>query len=279
MRGSDTQFSETRDWAVHVDVDEGLGVVRIDRVAKRNSLTPELCDALTDAVRALDADPLVRVIALTGEGADFSAGADITRLDDVLFDERGASEEAPAGLDHLSRLDAAIGSCEKPTVALVKGVCMGGGWQLASACDIVICSDDARIAITPALLGLVYPRTGVERLVRLVGESRAKHLLFSADRVSPVDAERWGLVTLLVPSEAFEVEAYAYLERLVSRSAYAIRRTKALIDLGVRDAQAAEVAWRSEWAVVARNPDLAEGRAAFVEGRKPNFTWPEAASR
>lgn len=266
------------DWNLEVSVEGNVAIVTIHRQSKKNSLTPELCDELTNIVQGLDADETVRVIALRGAGADFSAGADITRLTEVLFDRGGARRsDGGAGLDHLSRLDEALGACTKPTVALVQGICMGGGWQLALACDIVLCSDDARIAITPALLGLVYPQRGVERLVRLVGESRAKHLLFTGDRVTPADAERWGLVTVLYTAETFAHESNAYLHRLAERSQYAIQHTKRLIDIGVRQPQYSDDAWSSVWAEVETNPDLAEGRAAFAEGRRPQFVWPAAS--
>ncbi|GAA1322420.1 enoyl-CoA hydratase/isomerase family protein [Leucobacter albus] len=279
--------------AIRLAVRDGIGTIEIDRPAKRNALTPELCDDLASAVRDLDRDPAVRVIALTGAGGNFSAGADIAELPRVLFDAPEAgpgSPGAPLGpasstsgadprpsFDHLTAADEAFGAAQKPTVALVRGICMGGGWQLASACDVVLCSDDARIAITPALLGIVYPRRGVARLVRMVGPDRAKYLLFSGARISPADAERWGLVTALLPAGDFDVATAEYLARVAANSQYSVQTSKRLIDAGTGAEGLGggdlDAAWREVWREMPANPDLASGRPAFLAGRSPEFSW------
>lgn len=257
------------DGTIRTAVADGVGTVTIDRPARRNALSPRLCGELGDAMRALDANPAVAIIALRGAGDDFSAGADIGELPSVLFD--GA--DSGAGVDHLSAADAAIGAVGKPTVALVRGVCMGGGWQIAAACDLVLAADDARLAVTPALLGIIYPRRGVERLVRMVGVSRAKYILFTADRIAPVDAERWGLVTALVPADRFEEDTAALLQRIRRRSPYTVHTTKALIDAAVENPDGVDALWEREWAGLPASPDLAVGRPAFLAGERPEFVW------
>lgn len=262
---------------IRVSVENWIGAIEIDRPAKRNAVTPELCDELATAVAGLDANPDVRVITLAGADGDFSAGADIAELPRVLFDGSERDAAGRTGFDHLTAADVAFGVATKPTVALVQGVCMGGGWQLASACDIVLCSDDAKIAITPALIGIVYPRRGVDRLVRLVGASRAKHLLFSGTRVSPVDAERWGLVTTLLPAAQFAAESAGFVARIAANSPYSVHTTKRLIDAGTgaegRGGSTLDDEWAAVWAETPDNPDFAAGRTAFLSGQKPEFTW------
>lgn len=280
---------------IRTEVTDGIGAILIDREGKRNALTPELCDDLAAAVTMLDRDPEVTVITLAGAGGDFSAGADITELPRVLFDRSpaagagggvGAGAGAGGGsgadaasdtFDHLTAADEAFGAASKPTVALVRGVCMGGGWQLASSCDLVLCSSDARIAITPALLGIVYPRRGIDRLVRTVGADRAKYLLFSGTRISPADAERWGLVTAVIDAESFEQQTASYLARVASNSQYSVHTSKRLIDAGTGpDAlgeTALDAAWASVWAGMPENADLLAGRPAFLAGRTPEFPW------
>lgn len=266
---------------IRIEVRESIGAILIDREGKRNALTPELCDDLAAAVTRLDSDPEVKVITLAGAGRDFSAGADITELPRVLFD-RSPIAGAGAGaavdtFDHLTAADEAFGAASKPTVALVRGVCMGGGWQLASSCDLVLCSSDARIAITPALLGIVYPRRGIDRLVRTVGTDRAKYLLFGGTRISPADAERWGLVTAVIDAETFEQQTASYLARVASNSQYSVHTSKRLIDAGTGpDAlgeTALDAAWASAWAGMPENADLLAGRTAFLAGRAPEFPW------
>lgn len=262
---------------ISVSVHAGIGAIKIDRPTKRNALTPELCDELAVAVAKLDRNPDVRVITLTGADGDFSAGADISELPQVLFDGADHDNEGRSGFDHLTAADLAFGVATKPTVALVQGICMGGGWQLASACDIVLCSDDAKIAITPALIGIVYPRRGVDRLVRRVGASRAKYLLYSGSRVSPVDAERWGLVTTLLPAAQFASESASFVARIAANSPYSVHTTKRLIDAGTgsegRGGTALDDEWAAVWSEMPYTPDFAAGRSAFLSGQKPVFAW------
>lgn len=263
--------------SIRTRVTDWIGRIEIHRPEKRNALTPELCDDLSRAVRTLDRDPGVRVIALSGADRDFSAGADIAELSRVLFDDDPRFAEVGTTYDHLTATDNAFTGAHKPTVALVQGICMGGGWQLASSCDVILCSDDARLAITPALLGIVYPRVGIARLVRMVGATRAKHLLFSGTRIQPADAERWGLVTELLPAASFHNDAEAFLRRIASNSQLSVQLTKQLIDAGTgrenTDTSALDSEWGEIWKEMPENPDLAAGRAAFLAGDTPEFVW------
>ena len=252
-----------------VSISNSVGTIHIQRPAKKNALTKELCLSLAEQFRRLDRLPEVKVIALRGSGPDFCAGADIHEVETVLDDQATGSHRT----DHLSLLDSVIGQVSKPTVALVQGVCMGGGWQLASSCDLVICSEDAHLALTPSKLGLLYPQRGLERLVEQVGAHRAKYLLFSSDRIAPWDAERWGLVTTVIPASDFEAWTTSFLERIAQRSQYTVHHSKRLIDAGAEQTDAHRRDWEETWAGMLENPDLVAGRAAFFAGEQPVFTW------
>jgi methylglutaconyl-CoA hydratase len=254
------------DGRVDVAVDNGVATVVLDHSRRRNSLTRSMCCELVDVMRRLDADAEVKVVALRGAGDDFSAGAALDDLDSVLFD----TSDGAGPVDRLSLADAAIQAVRKPTVALVRGVCMGGAWQIAAACDLLVAADDVRLAITPAKLGILYPRAGLERLADRVGVDRAKWLLFSAEEIEPQKAQAWGLVTDLLPAGEFEARAEELLRTIASRSQYSTVTMKRL--MGARGA-AADTAWTEEWAAFPGNEDLAAGRKAFMAKRAPAFGW------
>lgn len=255
--------------AIRLSVEGGLGTIVIDNPAKRNALSRAMCRELVEAVSALERTPAVKVIALAGAGEDFSAGVDISELRDVLFDQ--GHRDAP--FDHLSAADVALSSASKPTFALVQGICMGGAWQLASACDVVLASTDTRLAITPAKLGIVYPRRGVERLVRMIGHHRAKYLLFTGDEVPAKTAERWGLFTEVIPALEYQRRTAEVLHTVARRSQYAIHTMKALIDAPAPLAPSLGADWQRAWLESMHGQDFEIGQSAFLAGRQPQFTW------
>lgn len=257
---------------IRLSVEGGLGTIVIDNPAKRNALSRAMCLELIEAVGVLERTPAVKVIALTGVGQDFSAGVDISELREVLFDL--GHPEAP--FDHLTAADIALSSASKPTFALVQGICMGGAWQLASACDVILASNDSRLAITPAKLGIVYPRRGVERLVRMIGPDRAKYLLFTGDEVPAEVAERWGLFTEVIPTAEYQRRTAEVLQTVAQRSQYAIHTMKALIDAPAPKAASTPTLsadWQRAWLESMHGQDFGIGQSAFLAGRQPQFTW------
>ncbi|AUI51044.1 enoyl-CoA hydratase/isomerase family protein [Arthrobacter crystallopoietes] len=259
---------------VDVTVEGDIATVVLNHPKRRNALTKGMCLGLTEAVGRLDDDPQVKVIALRGANGDFSAGAALDQLDHVLFDK---ADEA-LGTDRLSEADAAICSVRKPTVALVEGICMGGGWQIASACDVLLAADDVRLAITPSKLGILYPRAGLERLVRRVGADRAKYLLFSAEEIGPDKAAAWGLITDLVATHEFEEVSMSFLRTISRRSQYSNVTMKHLIQAD-ESQENVEKRWDAEWSHFPDNEDLAAGRAAFMAKERPAFTWSPTSTR
>lgn len=253
--------------SIQVHVAGQVATVTIDNPCSRNSLDRGMCLEIAQIMPKLDRRSDVGVITLRGAGADFCSGAALDGLDEVLFDGQGKRGDS---VDRLSQADAAITAVRKPTVALVRGICMGGGWQIAAACDLVLAADDSRIAITPSKLGMLYPRVGLERLVRRVGEDRAKYLLFTAAEVTPDRALSWGLVTDLVAAGEFEEKVLSALRMITGRSQYSIVTMKKL--MGAPEASA-DAAWEREWHSFPDNIDLAVGRKAFADKQTPSFAW------
>lgn len=257
------------DGRIGIRVAEGVAAVEIDNPLRQNALTRAMCLQLRDLMPRLDADPDVTVVTIRGSGRTFCSGAAIHELSSVILDGQDTGER----IDHLSRADEAIASMVKPTVALVDGACMGGGWQIASACDVVLASERSVLAITPAKIGIVYPRSGVERLVRWAGPANAKYVLLTAESFGAARARELGLVTEVVPDDAFEDRCTALVDALLTRSRFSMHAMKRLVDRTAGGAEGLDAEWDAVWAAAASGPDMPIGVAAFLHHEQPRFTW------
>lgn len=264
-----TTADATSTGRITASVSDGIASVLIDNPDYKNATTRAMCQELQAIMPRLDSDPEVTVVTLRGTGNTFSAGATINDLTSVLLDPQ---EDGSTG-DHLSRADAAISAVRKPTIALVDGACMGGGWQLASACDFIVASERSLFAITPAKIGVIYPRAGIERLVRQVGAANAKFILFSGETFSAQRARQLGLVAETVPDHRFESRVDELLHTLLTRSRFSIHTLKQLIDAGSGLDPALDELWRDAWAATTDGPDMAIGVDAFLGRKRPRFAW------
>jgi enoyl-CoA hydratase/carnithine racemase len=256
---------------IAVSVAGGIATVDICNPAQRNALTKAMCLEIQELMPRLDADPDIAVVALRGAGDTFCAGASISELSSVLLDPQ------PDGsvVDQLSLADHAIASLTKPTVALVDGACMGGGWQIASACDFIIANERAVFGLTPAKIGIIYPRPGIERLVRLVGHANAKYILLTGQTFSASQAQALGLVADVVPSASFEQQCDALLGSLRRRSRFSVHSMKRLVDLDASDAGQPDMdqEWAAAWSAMPDSPDMEIGISAFLNREQPRFKW------
>lgn len=255
----------TADQWLRGEVADGVATLTIDRPGKRNAMSTAMWLRLPVLLDGFAADPSVRVVVLTGAGGDFSAGADIGEL----------AEIGRRGDPHPSTVaEEALAAFPKPTIAAIEGFCVGGGCQLALACDLRFATAGARFGITPARLGIVYPLSATRRLVRQVGASSAKYLLYSAELISAPHALRIGLLDEVVEDgTALRERVAAFAATLASRSLLTQRATKEIVTaLGAGgDADTLTLQWMRE----AGGPsgDMHEGIAAFHERRPPSFTW------
>ncbi|GGT11917.1 enoyl-CoA hydratase/isomerase family protein [Streptomyces purpureus] len=237
-------------------VADGVATVVINNPAKRNAMTADMWRALPPLLGTLAGDRAVRALVLTGAGPTFCAGADISTLR-----EPGDEQQALA-----VRAEEALAGFPKPTLAAVRGYCVGGGSQLAAACDLRFAEEGALFGITPAKLGIVYPSSSTRRLVALVGPSAAKYLLFSGELIDTGRALRTGLVDEVLPAGELVGRVAEFTRVLVARSLLTQAAAKEFAD-GRTDRDA-------HWAERARGSgDTAEGVAAFLERRAPRFTY------
>lgn len=251
---------------IAVNITGAVATITLQRPAKRNSVTYEMWVSLGEACQSLAADAAVRVVVLRGAGDHFCAGADITGL----LAERPVW--APSFMDVNMAAEHALAALPKPVIAVVQGDCIGGGCALAIDCDLRIAVHGARFGITPAKLGLVYPPSSLERVVRLLGPA-AKRLLYTGDLIDAVEAHRIGLVDELVAADELEARLAALCVTLTQRSLLTQAATKemvgAITEHGVVSADLADM-WAREVTV---SGEMAEGVAAFTERRAPNFPW------
>jgi enoyl-CoA hydratase/carnithine racemase len=216
----------------------------------------------------LAADPGVRVLVVTGAGASFCAGADIA---DLLGGTDAADPMADVRRDNLAA-QAALREFPAPTIAMVRGHCIGGGVELAVACDLRVTDPTGRFGVTPARVGVVYTPESTRALLDLVGPATTKLLLFSGELLDAAEALRRGLVDRVVPAAELEDAVLELAEVLASRSALSQRATKEVVAalLAGRDGQAEAGRWYRETIAAG---ELAEGVAAFAERRPPRFPW------
>jgi enoyl-CoA hydratase/carnithine racemase len=249
-----------------VAVGGGIAVLTIERESKRNALTLDMWSALPQMLATIARNGGVRVLLVTGAGEHFSAGADIEELNAVYGDAAGARSYHAINV----AAETALAGFPRPTIAVVHGSCVGGGCQLAVACDIRIAADTARFGVTPAKLGVVYPVEPTARLSRLIGPSRAKYLLFTADLITAGQALDFGLADEVVPEADLESRALALAATIAARSPQSVSAAKSVIDAieSGRNPDMAIGPWQHG------NDDVREGLAAFLEDRPPAFVDP-----
>jgi enoyl-CoA hydratase/carnithine racemase len=249
-----------------VDVQGPVATLTVDRAEKRNAMTAAMWAAVPGLLAQVVDD--VRVLLVTGAGPSFCAGADIGEL------LGGPDAEDPmAGLraDNLAA-QAALRAFPHPTIAVVRGHCIGGGVELAASCDLRFADDTAVFGVTPARIGVVYPPAPTKALVDLVGPATTKYLLFSGELIDAATALRVGLVDELHPADRLEARVQEFAAVLAGRSALTQRATKEIVAALTAGEDAEPVAARRFRETIASG-ELAEGVAAFAERRPPAFPW------
>ena len=207
------------------EVREGIAHLTLNRPDKRNALNGELVEALKEALARSEADPEVRVVALSGAGKDFCSGADLAELERIAT---LSPEENLADARSLGDLFVRMRRHPRPVVALVRGRALAGGCGLATACDVVLAAETAELGYPEVHLGFV-PAMVMAILRRKVGETRAFDLVVRGARIGAPEAERIGLVTHVHPDDRFDEESSAYLADLARRPPGAVSLTKGLL--------------------------------------------------
>jgi enoyl-CoA hydratase/carnithine racemase len=250
---------------VRLEVAEGIGTIRLDR-PKMNALNRQVQEELRDAATAAVAADDVRAVIVYGGERVFAAGADIKEMAGMGYAEMAARATALTGaFDTLARIP-------KPVVAAINGYALGGGCELALACDWRVAAEDAQLGQPEISLGIIPGAGGTQRLSRLVGPARAKDLIMTGRFVGAAEAQTIGLVDKVVPAADVYEAARDLVRPFVTGPAQALRAAKLAIDGGLEMDLASALAWESQlFAALFATDDKTEGMAAFVEKRKPDF--------
>ena len=246
--------------------DDAVAVVTLHRPEAKNALNMMLMGELLTLFSRLRDNKDVHGIVLTGEGSCFCAGADIADMRDLTPLAAGALAEAG------QRLMFAIETVGKPVIAAVNGPALGGGMELAMACDFIVAGDAARFAQPEILLGVIPGFGGTQRLARLVGKAWAKQLIFTGERLTAAEAFAIGLVNRVVADADLLSDSVALMKSIASRGGLSLRVAKEVIDAGYDlDLRNACLLERDAFALCFTTEDQKEGMAAFLEKRPARF--------
>jgi enoyl-CoA hydratase/carnithine racemase len=241
-----------------------VGTITLNRPEKLNAVTPEMARALMDAVTAFNADDEIRCVILIGAGERaFCAGSDIRTLDDYT---------TPWNFRNRPDYGDALRKLIKPSIAAINGYALGGGLETALSCDIRIAADTATFAAPEIKLGWIGGGGMAVNLAHAIGPSNAAMMIMTGDAIDAATAERWGLVSKVVPQSQLLVEAHRLAATIASRAPIAAETAKvnlrAAFGMNIEDAVLYE---RDLQAICFATEDAAEGRAAFKEKRQPVF--------
>ena len=262
MPGEDT--GELANFQVLVEIDGPVATMTLNRPDKRNAVRQSMWAAIDAQVSQLAANNDIRVLVVKGAGDHFCAGADISELTNGPGGEYARVNWAA---------EEALANFPAPTIAMIRGNCVGGGVSIATACDIRIAADDSIYGITPSKLGIVYPTNALERAVRILGASATKHLMYTGELIDAERALRIGLIDELLPVDGLQARVDSLVATILERSALTQVASKAMIDEVVREGRVKPTTtlhWETE---MDRSGEVREGVAAFLGKRAVRWPW------
>lgn len=250
---------------VLVETRESVGVITLNRPDALNALSTPLMKELSQAVESMEDDPAIRVIVITGNEKAFAAGADIKEMQSKSYMDVYKEDFVTRDWERVSR-------CRKPTIAAVAGFALGGGCELAMMCDILIAAENAKFGQPEIKLGILPGSGGTQRLPRAVGKAKAMDLVLTGRMMGAEEAERMGLVSRIVPTEALLEEAWKLAGEIAAHSLPSVMMAKESVDRAFETTLAEGIRFeRRLFHSAFATDDQKEGMAAFAEKRKPDF--------
>jgi enoyl-CoA hydratase len=252
------------------EIDGAIGWMIFNNPARRNAISLDMWQAVPAILDHFERDPAVRVIVLKGAGDKaFISGADISQ-----FEQQRSSAESVAHYDKIAEAaNTRLGTIRKPTIAMIRGFCIGGGLGVALQCDLRIAADDARFGVPAARLGLGYRWAGVKKLVDLVGPAYAKEIFYTARHFTAPEALGMGLVNRVLPQGELEDYIRNYCALMAENAPLTIEAVKVAIqEIGRPSAEIDRARCEALVNQCFASEDYIEGRRAFMEKRKPVFT-------
>ena len=249
---------------------DGVGVITFNNPDKRNAMSLEMWEGFGEALTGLRDDDAVRVVILRGAGGKaFVSGADISQFEKVRHNAAASEEYGKRS----AAQRALLADYPKPTIACIQGFCLGGGMQVAMLADIRIAAQSGQFGIPAARLGIAYGYDGLRHLVSLVGPSWARLLMYTGMRIDSTEALRIGLVERVIADDQLWGETMAIAETISQNAPLAIKAAKTTIAQVLKDESARDMdAIKAVGTACMDSADYREGRQAFMEKRKPQFS-------
>lgn len=246
---------------------KGIARLTLSQPKRRNAITAAMWAAIPGVLSELAEDGHIRTLIVTGDGDHFAAGADISEFE-TLYSTADSAARISADIQ---RAFDAVAAFPAPTIAMIRGACVGGGCGLALCCDIRFADSTAKFAITPAKLGLVYPFGDISRLIDAVGVANAKDILLSARIIKAKPAKKMGLVHATFGVDELEHSVMTYAEGLKALSPESLRVTKSMIAAYQNGQRGDTPETDAQFLAGFSSKDFGEGFRAFLEKRKPEF--------
>jgi enoyl-CoA hydratase len=250
-------------------VDDGVGVITFNNPQKRNAMSLEMWEGLGNALNELRDDPAVRVVVLVGTGDKaFVSGADISQFEKTRHNAQASEEYSKRS----EAQRALLASYPKPTIACIRGFCLGGGMQVAMLTDIRIAAENSQFGIPAAKLGIAYGYDGLRHLVSLVGPSWARLIMYTGMRIESAEALRIGLVDRVLPDGEVWNATMEVARTISGNAPLAIAAAKITIAQVLKDPDKRDMdAVKAIGMACMDSEDFKEGRTAFMEKRRPRF--------
>lgn len=242
--------------------EENIAIITFNRPEAMNALNNQTRAEFRAAIDDVASDDEVKVLILTGSGKAFVAGSDIKEF----------NATTPFAAHNIRRLGEMVEQLEKPVIAAVNGFCLGGGNEIAMACDIIIASEKAKFGQTEINIGIIPGGGGTQRLPRLIGACRAKELIYTGDIIRAEEADRLGLVNRVVPMDELMPAAKELAKKIAAKSAAALKLAKTAINRGMQTNLESGLKYEYElYSLSLSLEDKLEGVNAFLEKRAPKF--------
>lgn len=251
------------------EAEDGVGLITFNQPQKRNAMSVGMWDGLAQILDVFERDDAIRVVVLTGAGhMAFVSGADISQ-----FEQQRGDADAQAQYDRLTSAGRArLAGFSKPTIARIRGLCLGGGLGIAMQCDLRIAATDSAFGIPAARLGIAYGFDMVTRLISLVGPANARMLLYSGLRIEAGEAQRIGLVNRVVANEELSDVVVDLARTIADNAPLSVRAMKRTVTEALKDeSQRDLISVEESIAACFNSEDYREGRVAFMEKRTPRF--------
>jgi enoyl-CoA hydratase len=258
---------------VQLDVQDHVGTVTLSRIEATNALSLAFAEEITEAVKELDAMEEVWAIILTSGGKSFCVGLD---LKDFMTRDLGSAKQSlefPSQLHYLFDSANSFEECKKPTIAAVHGMCIGGGLDIIAACDIRLCTEDARFSLREAAIGIVADMGVLQRLPSIIGQGFTREMAYTARFFTAREAERMGLVNAVYPDyKAMMQEANLLARQIAANPPLAVQSTKEVLNYSRSSTVPNGMSFAMHKNMVLLNSeDLREALSSFIEKREPVF--------